>query len=125
MSEPATLEVPDLSEFFREVRALPERIQQRVLKGACATGASVMRKAAIALAPEWTGDVQKGHPPPGTLKRAIYQTRMVQMCTPVQEVWKVDVVSAMGVLMLERAILRIVGQIQTGASPGSPEDMPG
>jgi hypothetical protein len=34
---------------------------------------------------------QKNHPPPGTLKKAIYQARMVDRCTPTQEVWMVGV----------------------------------
>jgi len=90
MSDTATLSMPNLADFLRELQALPKAIRERAVKGAVATAASVVRKDAIARAPLWTGEVQEGHPPPGTLKKAIYQTRMVDECTPTLEVWKVD-----------------------------------
>ena len=80
-----------LDQMLREVRELPRAIRNRVMKGMVATGASVIRKEAIRLAPVATGKVEDGHPPPGTLKRAIYQTRVVQLCTEESEVWRVGV----------------------------------
>jgi HK97 gp10 family phage protein len=81
----------NVQDLLLDLQALPQTIQTRVMKGAVATGASVIRKEAIRLAPTYTGDVADGHPPPGTLKKAIYQTRLPSQCTPTQEVWKVDV----------------------------------
>lgn len=105
MADGMTVEFIGMDEFLREIRMLPESIRTRVLKGAVATGAAVMRKAAIAKAPIYLGGdselmgmvgrkarkIQARHPPPGTLKKAIYQTRMTQLCNEGQEVWKVDV----------------------------------
>jgi hypothetical protein len=91
VSDAATLSTPDLAAMLREIQELPRRVQERLLKGAVATGCSVIRQEAILRAPEYTGKVSEGHPPPGTLKKAIYQTRLVDKCTPTREVWKVDV----------------------------------
>lgn len=96
MSDGITLTFPGLDELLRELRQLPQNLQQRVMKGAVATGASVIRLEAIRLAPDWAEDgpvkpLPPGHPPPGTLKKAIYQTRLPSECTPTREVWKVDV----------------------------------
>jgi HK97 gp10 family phage protein len=91
MADGMTFEMVGMDDFLREIRMLPDSIRTRVLKGAVATGAKVMRKDAVARAPIFSGKVSSGHPPPGTLKRAIYQTRMTQLCSDTQEVWKVDV----------------------------------
>lgn len=82
---------PNMDEFLAEVMNLPAAVRERVLKGAVASGAKVVKNEAILRAPVWTGPVQGGHPPPGTLKRAIYSTRAVNKCTPTTEVWIVDV----------------------------------
>lgn len=91
MADELTFEFPELRQFINELRELPDKVRQRLLKGVVATGASVIRKEAIRLAPVWTGEVSDGHPPPGTLKKAIYQTRLTERCTASEEVWKVDV----------------------------------
>ena len=91
MADSVSMEVRGLSELTANLRAMPQAMQTRILKGMVATGASVIRKEAIERAPQYTGTVQAGHPPPGTLKRAIYQTRLVAQCTPTLEVWLVSV----------------------------------
>lgn len=73
------------------LRAVPANYQARVKKGMVATMCSVIRNEAIARAPVYTGKVQEGHPPAGTLKRAIYQTRLVSECTENVETWMVSV----------------------------------
>lgn len=85
------VKVTGLAELNATLRALPEALRARALKGMCATGAAVIKDEAKRRAPVWTGSVQEGHPPPGTLKRAIYQTRLVQECTSTREVWMVNV----------------------------------
>lgn len=91
MVDSVTVQVTGLDQLLRDLKAFPAAVQKRVLKGAAATGASVLRKEAIQRAPVSTGKVEEGHPPPGTLKKAIYQTRLVQECTPTREVFKVGV----------------------------------
>lgn len=91
MSDSITIEIVGLQGLLSELKAFPQAVTTRVLKGAAATGASVIRKEAILRAPMSTGPIEEGHPPPGTLKKAIYQVRMTQECTPVREVFKVDV----------------------------------
>ena len=99
MADHATLATPDLMAFLAELKSLPVMVQQRIAKGAAATAASVIRKASIERAPLYIpasvmhggAHAPKNHPPPGTLKRAIYQARMVDQCTPTKEVWMVGV----------------------------------
>lgn len=91
MADEITIELEGLDGLLAELRAFPQAVQARVLRGAAATGASVIRKEAILRAPVSTGPVEAGHPPPGTLKKAIYQVRMLQECTPTREVFKVGV----------------------------------
>lgn len=85
------IEVKGLSELKATLRTLPAAIQNRVMRSAVATAAGVFKDEAVLLAPMYTGSVQAGHPPPGTLKQAIYITRMVSQCTSTLEMWKVDV----------------------------------
>lgn len=91
MSDGVGISFPNLDAFLADVRALPDVVQKRVMLGAVATAASVIRKDAIARAPEFTGTVAEGHPPPGTLKKAIYQVRIPSECTSTLEVWKIGV----------------------------------
>lgn len=91
MTDSVKCEIVGLDGLLRELRQLPAVVQQRVLRGAAATGASVIRKEAILRAPVSAAPEQAGHAPPGTLKRAIYQVRMTQECTPTREVFKVGV----------------------------------
>jgi hypothetical protein len=91
VADDVVFEFPELRRFIAELRELPDQVRERLLKGTVATGASVIRKEAIQRAPVYTGEVGLGHPPPGTLKKAIYQTRLRELCTRNVEVWKVDV----------------------------------
>lgn len=65
---------------LKELRAalieLPKGIAKNVLRGAVSAGAAVVRVEAKLRAPQYTGKVQAGHPPPGTLKKAIYQKQI-------------------------------------------------
>jgi len=91
VSDGITFQLAGLDGLLRELRQLPQAIQTRVVKGMVATGASVIRKEVVARAPMYTGPVSQGHPPPGTLKKAIYQVRLSQECTATREMWKVGV----------------------------------
>ena len=91
MSDGVEFKMPDMSAYLAELKALPDAMREKVMRGAVASGAAVVRRAAVALAPQWSGDVGKDHPPPGTLKKAIYQVRMPEKCTSTSEVFKIDV----------------------------------
>lgn len=96
MTDGVTCKIVGLDVLLAEMRALPQVLQARLLKGATATACSVIRQEAIRLAPESTEPVEEGHPPPGTLKKAIYQARNVNKCTRTREVWVISVRSGRG-----------------------------
>ncbi len=99
------MRIEGLGDLLRELQEVPQEISKRVLKGMVAKGASVIRREAVRRAPMYTGAdadlasvaggrgraIQAGHPPPGTLKRAIYQARLSDKCSETLEVWCVDV----------------------------------
>jgi HK97 gp10 family phage protein len=98
MSDTIGWQMDGLEGLIQELERLPDRMQARIMKGAVATGASVIRKAAIALAPVSTFEGANGKTgkqaqnfPPGTLKRSIYQIRLTDECTRDDEAWKIDV----------------------------------
>ena len=84
------MQVSGLAQLLDDMRGLPEQVQTRVMKGAMATACTVIRNEAIIRAPIYTGKTQEGHPPPGTLKRSIYQARLVSECTATVETWIVS-----------------------------------
>lgn len=101
MPDEVRCEVNGLEGLLSELRELPQRFQTRILKGAVGTGAGVLRDEARRLAPIYLGadrdvtslmgwrirNLPKDHPPPGTLKAAIYSARLSSQCTPTKEVW--------------------------------------
>lgn len=91
MTDGVTCTVTGLEALKEEIQRLTQKTQERIILGAMAKACSVIRQEAIARAPEWTGEVSQGHPPPGTLKKAIYQARAVLQCTSTQEVWVIGV----------------------------------
>lgn len=86
-----SMEVQGLAELKRRLEQLPQAIQSKIMRGAVSTAAAVFREEAERHAPEYTGTVQNGHPPPGTLKKAIYQVRVREECFGTREAWKVSV----------------------------------
>ncbi len=91
MEDDCEISFPGLDQLLLELRELPVKVGMRALKGMAGTGASVIRQRIVQLAPEWEEEVSAGHPPGGTLKKSIYQTRMTQECAPGHEVFKVAV----------------------------------
>lgn len=91
MTDSVSIEFKGLEGLLANLKQFPQQVTARILKGAAATGASVIRKEAVLRAPMSTGPTEAGHPPPGTLKRAIYQVRVTQECTTTREVFKVAV----------------------------------
>lgn len=86
-----SMQVTGLAELTRNLRQLPQELQQKALHGMVQAAATVVRDEAVRRAPVYVGKVGKRHPRPGTLKAAIYQTRLPSECTPTVEVWKVSV----------------------------------
>jgi HK97 gp10 family phage protein len=83
--------VEGLAELRAALRELPQRIARNVLRGAVSAGAAVIRKEAKARAPLYTGKVAEGHPPAGTLKRAIYQKQINELSSLTNQVFFVGV----------------------------------
>lgn len=71
--------VAGLKELQKALKELPDRIAKNVLRGAVNAGATVIRKEVQTRAPVYTGPVSQGHPPPGTLKRAVYQKQIKEL----------------------------------------------
>ena len=91
MADSITVEIRGLKELQDQLATLGQKVQSRVMRGAVASAAFVIRDEAKLIAPEYTGPVQAGHPPPGTLKRAIYAARLASQCTASVEAWLVSV----------------------------------
>lgn len=83
MADEITFDMPGLAAALDELRTLPARVQKRVLLGAAATGASVIRKEVIL----WAEKIAVT----GELANAVYQVRMTQLANATTEVFKVGV----------------------------------
>lgn len=86
-----TVEIKGLADLERTFANMTPMLQKRALRGMVATAAGIIRDEAAIRAPIYFGEVQLGHPPPGTLKKAIYRARLSAQCTTTQEVWVVSV----------------------------------
>lgn len=64
--------VLDMDSMLASLRALPEQMQGQTMRSVVGAGASVVKAEVVQQAPEYTGPVSEGHPPPGTLKKSIY-----------------------------------------------------
>jgi hypothetical protein len=91
MADGTSIAFPGLPDFLAELRALPAKVQSKVMTGMVSAGAAVVQAEIARRAPVYTGEVSAGHPPPGTLAKAIYRVRVPSECTPSREVWKVAV----------------------------------
>jgi len=79
------IQIHGFEDFKRQLAELPGRVGRNVLRGAVNAGASVIRKEAVLRAPQYTGSVQAGHPPSGTLKKSIYQKQIAELSSAVQQ----------------------------------------
>lgn len=91
MADGASMTIKGLDQLMADLRALPAVVQSELIKRATAKAASVIRSEARTRAPVYTGEVANGHPPPGTLRDAIYMARVASRCTPSKEVWVINV----------------------------------
>lgn len=84
--------VQGLKELQAALKELPKNVGRNVLRGSVAAGAAVIRAEAKAQAPMYTGgDVSKGHPPPGTLKRSVYQKQIRELSSAAKQTFFVGV----------------------------------
>lgn len=87
----SSTQILGLKELNEALKLLPDRIAKNVLRGAVSSGAAVIRKEAKAKAPVYTGPLSAGHPPPGTLKKAVYQKQIREYSTLVKQTFFVGV----------------------------------
>jgi len=85
VAEFQNIQIHGFEDFKRQLAELPGRVGRNVLRGAVNAGASVIRKEAVLRAPQYTGSVQAGHPPPGTLKKSIYQKQIAELSSAIQQ----------------------------------------
>lgn len=88
-----TVKVLGLKELNAALAELPERIARNALRGAVSAGAAVIRKEARAIAPIFTGAVSQGHPPPGTLKKSVFQKQMSALSGLLKQTFAVGVIT--------------------------------
>ena len=64
---------------------------KNTLRGATSAATATIRDEAKSRAPVYTGDVAKGHPPPGTLKRSIVLKQIPERSGPLKQSFYVHV----------------------------------
>lgn len=70
------IKIEGLKEMAAALRKLPENVANKILSGAVSPAAAMIRDAARRMAPVYQGDVSAGHPPPGTLQKAIFIAKL-------------------------------------------------
>lgn len=83
--------VSGLKELQDALYQLPVNIAKNVLRGSVLAGGGIVRDQAKLNAPVYTGEVEHGHPPPGTLKRAIYVKHIADRSNSFKQVYFVGV----------------------------------
>ncbi|MFC5524018.1 HK97-gp10 family putative phage morphogenesis protein [Polaromonas jejuensis] len=83
--------IAGLKELQAALKELPDRIAKNVLRGSVNAGASVITNEVQTRAPVYTGEVSQGHPPPGTLKRAVYQKQIRELSGQLKQTFYVGV----------------------------------
>jgi HK97 gp10 family phage protein len=96
------IQIHGFEDFKRQLAELPGRVGRNVLRGAVNAGATVIRKEAVLRAPEYTGPVSEGHPPPGTLKKAIYQKQIAELSDAMKQTFYVGARQGKGQRALKR-----------------------
>ena len=91
VGEYGSVEVQGLKELGAALRALPARAAKNTLRGATSAATATIRDEAKSRAPVYTGDVAKGHPPPGTLKRSIVLKQIPERSGPLKQSFYVHV----------------------------------
>lgn len=87
----ASVQVLGMKELGDAMRELPVRLARNVLRGTVAAGAADIRNEARQRAPVYHGEVSKGHPPPGTLRRSIIIKRIPERSSQWSQMYYVTV----------------------------------
>lgn len=85
------VEIEGLKELQLKLLELPKRLARNAMRAAVGAGAAVIRTEIKMRAPVYTGKVSDGHPPPGTLKRAVVSKYIREMSNDFEAVFKVTV----------------------------------
>jgi len=80
-----------LDKLAAALKEFSPTVQRKGLRQAVAAGSKIVRDEAKLKAPVYTGHISQGHPPPGTLKRAIAMARNRRESSPGCEVYHVYV----------------------------------
>jgi HK97 gp10 family phage protein len=91
MADSVTIHVRGLKELQQALSELPKRVNSNALRSAVNAGAAVIRAEARKNAPVYTGDVQNGHPPPGTLRKSIITKYIPELSTSTRKTFFVTV----------------------------------
>jgi hypothetical protein len=86
-----TQNITGMDALFQALQELPQKLEQKYLRKAVASAGVVIRNEARNRAPVYTGPAEQGHPPPGTLQRAISYGRNNRDCAKGKEVGHVFV----------------------------------
>lgn len=84
-----SVRIEGLKELAAALRALPEKVARNGLRAGVYAGAKVIQDEARLRAPVYTGPVEQGHPPPGTLKRSIIMKQIREESGPRNQVFYV------------------------------------
>lgn len=105
-NEWGSVEIKGLKELSEALKKLPENVARNTLRGATAAGAAVIRKEAKIRAPFYiprnvmwgagSGDTSLKHPPPGTLKKSVYQKQIRELSSLVKQTFYVGVRTGKG-----------------------------
>lgn len=85
------VKIDGLRELQNKLQQLGPKVARNGLRAAVGAAAAVIRDEAKLRAPVHTGDVSQGHPPPGTLRRAIVQKQIPEKSGPYRQVFYVTV----------------------------------
>jgi HK97 gp10 family phage protein len=85
------VEIKGLRELGAALLELPKRVATNTARGATMAASATIRDEARLRAALYVGSVQKGHPPPGTLKRSIIVKRIPEKSGPLLQTMYVHV----------------------------------
>lgn len=91
MGDYVTVQVKGLRELGETLRTLPTNVAKNTGRGATAAAAATIRDEARARARDYVGRVAAGHPPPGTLRRAIVTKQIPEKSGPLKQTFFVTV----------------------------------
>jgi len=95
MAETFSMRVDGLRELQARLKEFAPAIAAKALGASVNVGAKVIKDDAIARAPYYTGVVQDGHPPPGTLRRSIITVKIPGESNQYKKVYAVTVRTGM------------------------------